>query len=294
MIGYSVATIGFFDGVHLGHQKLINIVKYLATNTGYRSLLFTFDITLKSQNLIYSFDEKIKILESFRLDKIIVLNFKKIKNLSPQKFFEKFIVKNKVKILVVGEDFRFGKGACAGIKELNRITQRYKVSLLVVKDVEVYINNKRYSVSSTLTREKILKAEFEEVKALLGRDYFVEGKITKGLGIGKKLLGIPTLNITTQQTVLPKGVIIGNTEINNKKYPSIANFGYSPTFNKKQFSIEIHVLAKKLKIRKGVIRFYPIKKIRDERYFSSVSLLKKRILSDIRLASRFFNIKLNY
>lgn len=287
---YSVATIGFFDGVHLGHQKLISIVKDLANKAGYRSLLFTFDKTLKSKNLIYSFKDKLRILNSFNLNKVIVLNFKKVKNLTPQKFFEKYIVKNKVKMLVVGEDFKFGKGATAGVKELWEMTENNGISLLVIKDFKVSLSNKLYSVSSTLVREKILASKFEEVKALLGREYFIEGKVIKGCGIGKRVLGIPTLNISPQELVLPQGVILGITEINNKKYPSVANFGYSPTFNKKKFLVEIHVLEKELKTREKFLKFYPLKKIRDEKFFSSVSALKNRILKDIAFAKKFFNI----
>lgn len=289
MTEYSVATIGFFDGVHLGHQKLISTVKNLANKTKFNSLLFTFDATLKSQNLIYSFDNKIKVLNSFKLGKIIILNFKKVKNLSSQEFFEKYIVKNRVKMLVVGEDFKFGKGASAGIEELVYLTHKYEISLIVIKDVEISLNKKVYSISSTLIRKKILESSFEEVNRLLGRDYFIEGRITKGLGLATRLLGVPTINVIPEENlILPRGVILGITEIRNLKYPSIANFGYSPTFDKGYFLIEVHILNRNINIKKGILKFYPLKKIRNEKYFSSVSLLKSRILNDIKLANKFF------
>ncbi|MEN3013150.1 MAG: riboflavin kinase [Endomicrobiia bacterium] len=284
-----VATIGFFDGVHLGHQKLISIVKKVAAASNYKSILFTFNKTLKSENLIYSFRKKIEILKSCNLDKIIVLDFWKIKNLTPQMFFEKFIIKNKIKLVIVGRNFRFGKDASGGTKELIELSHKYKVSLGIIKNVKIKLNTKSYSVSSSMIRNKILKSKFEYVNKLLNRDYYIEGFVTKGYGIGSKLLGVPTLNISPKNLVLPRGVILGITEIDQKKFYSIANFGFAPTFKKKYFSVEIHILNKSINIKNNrTIKFYPIKKIRNEKFFSSVSSLKKCILNDIKKASLFF------
>ncbi|MCX7911111.1 MAG: riboflavin biosynthesis protein RibF [Endomicrobia bacterium] len=288
---WSVATIGFFDGVHLGHQKLIATVKQLAKDSNLRSLVFTFDKSLKSKELIFSFKKKIKDIKLFKVDKIIVLNFEKIKNLSPKKFFEKFIVKNKVKMIVIGSDFRFGKNASGDVDLLISLAKKHMISVAVIKDVKVKINNKNYSVSSSLIRDKIKKSKFKEVKNLLGKDYYIEGKPVSGYKIGSRFLEVPTLNIKPDGLALPKGVILGITEIDKKKFFSIANFGYSPTFDfkKREFLVEIHILGEKnIKAKNNLLKFYPIKKIRNEKKFSSIFSLKERIMKDIKIAYDFF------
>ncbi|MCX7956800.1 MAG: riboflavin biosynthesis protein RibF [Endomicrobia bacterium] len=281
-----VTTIGFFDGVHLGHQYLIRTTRKLAFESGYLSSIMTFDKILKVRNnFICTLEQKIKLLKSFSLDKIELLNFNRIKNFSADVFFNKYIVKKNIKVIVVGEDFRFGKDAYADVGALINLGKKYNISIVIIDDVTVNVNRQQISISSSLIRKKIRDGEIEIVNKFLGRKYYIEGEVIKGYGLASKVLEVPTLNIQTNDNlVLPQGVFFGFTDIKNKIYRSIANFGYSPTFQKKSFSIEIHILNKRINFSKGKLKFYPLVKIRDEKFFHNPDLLKTQILKDIEYA----------
>lgn len=286
-----VATIGFFDGVHIGHQKLISLVCFLAKQNDLKSLLITFDTVAKiKNNLIYSFKEKIKILKSLNIDKIKILKFNKIKNLPSEKFFKNFIFKNKVSLLVVGEDFKFGKNALANVNNLQKMAKKHGIVLFVITDVFKEIGKKIYSVSSSLIRENIIKCNFKEVEVLLGREYWISGKVVKGKGIGKKI-GLPTINFVPQKDVLvPKGIFCGFAKIGSMNYVAVANFGYNPTINDldKKLSCEVHIIDKNIDIVKKEISFRPLMKIRDERKFPSIESMKRQIFRDIEYVKKFF------
>jgi riboflavin kinase/FMN adenylyltransferase len=289
-----VATIGFFDGVHVGHQKLISLVSKTAELNNLKSLVLTFDTVAKiKNNLIYPLEEKIKILSSFNIDEIKVLNFNSIRNFTPEEFFKKFILESKISILIVGEDFRFGKDALGDIKKLKVLSKTYNICLFVISDVFAEINNIREAVSSSLIRENILKCNFKEVEALLGREYWLGGVVVAGKGLGKKV-GIPTINFAPEKDLLiPHGVFLGISEIDNEKFYSVANFGFAPTVEKENinFICEIHIIDKVINKKVNYIKFRPIKKIRNEKKFSSVDEMRKQIIKDIEYSRRFFHHK---
>ncbi len=288
-----VATIGFFDGVHIGHQKLISFVKKLSELNNYKSLIFTFDKVGKlEKNFIYPFYEKIKLLKSTGVDKVVVFRYDNIRTLTAQEFFYKFIVKSNISALIVGEDFRFGKGAKGDISLLRKLAGNFDISVFVIKDVFIKINSTNYSVSSSLIRRKILDADFYVVEQILGREYFINGKVIKGEGIGKKL-GTPTINFEVEKYVLvPKGIILGFTKLNSSFFPSIAYFGFKPTFRGQKLYCEIHILDKFLNKPPFEIVFRPILKIREDKKFSNLEDLKEQIMKDINFAKKFF--KNNY
>jgi len=284
-----VCTIGIFDGVHVGHQKLITVVKKIAEKNSLQSLVYTFDKGGKlNKNYIYSLDTKLQILKNLQVDKICVLKFDKIQFLSPQQFFEKFIVNKNISVIAVGEDFRFGKNAVGDVKLLCKLSRKTDVATFVLKDFCVEVGKNLYSVSSSLIREKILECKFDEVELLLGRNYFINGRKVSGLGLAKKL-GFPTINFLPDKNLLvPKGVIAGFCKIKNKIFPSVANFGFKPTVENKEFVIEIHIIDKKIFVDSEYISFRPIKKIRDEQKFDSVEKLVEQIKKDVYTAKKVF------
>ncbi len=286
-----VATIGFFDGVHIGHQKLISTVINIAKKNNLRSLIITFDTVAKiKNNLICSFKEKIRILKTFNVDKIKVLNFKKIRNLSSKEFFKDFVIGNKISVLVVGEDFKFGRGASSDVLDLKNLAEKYDFILFIISDVFKEINGKKFSVSSSLIRQNIIKSNFKEVEIFLGREYWICGKVLKGKGLGKKI-GIPTINFVSEKNVLlPKGVFVGLTKLGNLVYPSVANFGYNPTVNanKNKLFCEVHIIDKKIDFAVNEICFRPLLKIRREKKFSSIEHMRKQIIKDIEYTKNFF------
>lgn len=292
-----VATIGFFDGVHIGHKKLIQEVKNISKLNSLKSLIITFDTVAKiEKNLIYPLETKLEILSSFKIDKILLLKFKEIEKLSAEEFFKKFIIKN-VSVLVVGEDFKFGRNASGDVKMLGSLCKKYGVYLFIIKDFCVEVNNKIFSISSSLIRQSIVNNNFENVEKFLGREYWIKGKVIKGKGLGKRL-GIPTINFLPDKAlVLPYGVFLGLARVKKQIFKTVANLGYLPTFKKifysknMDFSCEIHILDLKNKVilqNLKLIEFRPIKKIRKEKEFSSLEELKKQIIKDIEYAKKFF------
>lgn len=286
-----VCTIGFFDGVHLGHQMLLSIVKDIKEKNKIRSIIYTFDKVAKIKGgLIYPVEEKVKLLNNSGVDKVVMLDFNKIKNLTSEEFFEHFILKKNVSIIVSGEDFRFGRNATGDVKLLNSLCKENKIVSVIVEDYYLSFDNICYSISSSLIREKILESNFLLVEKLLGRSYYIKGTVTKGNKVGTKI-GIPTINILPDRNlVLPQGVITGFCRINNINFAAVANFGVRPTVDGKNFMIEIHVINAKVEVSdKDIVEFRPIKKIRDEKKFSNLSQLRKQVLNDIRVAQSLLN-----
>jgi riboflavin kinase/FMN adenylyltransferase len=282
-----VCSIGNFDGVHVGHQNLLEVVKDIAQKNCLQSLVYTFDKVAKLyKNYIYSLDTKLQLLQNLQVNKIYLLKFDKIWQLSPPQFFKKFIIEKNVAIIVVGEDFKFGRNATGDIKLLCELSKQSDVTTFVLKDFYVEVGENLYSVSSSLIRTKIIECKFNEVELLLGRSYFISGKKVSGLGLARKL-GFPTINFLPEENLLvPKGVIAGFCKIKNKIFPSVANFGFKPTVENKKFVVEIHIIGRKIFVDNEYVFFRPIKKIRDEQKFSSVKELIKQVKKDITTAKK--------
>ncbi|MCX7940501.1 MAG: riboflavin biosynthesis protein RibF [Endomicrobia bacterium] len=286
-----VCTIGFFDGVHLGHQALLSIVRDIQRNNGLNSIVYTFNEVAKlNYGFITTIEEKVKLLKGFDIDKILVLNFSEIKNLSPSEFFEKYIVKKNIFVVVSGRDFRFGKQAAADIHLLSKLCKKYKIASIIIDDYTISDEHKLYSVSSSVIRQKILAGDFCLVEKMLGRNYYITGEVVEGRKVGS-LIGVPTINVLTDDSlILPKGVIAGICKIADIEYYSVANFGFRPTVDGRNFLIEIHIINNDFEIRKiGKVSFRPLRKIRDERKFNTLIELRRQILKDKKIASNLFN-----
>ncbi len=286
----SVLTIGFFDGMHLGHQRLIkHVLKYSSLNN-LVSKVITFDKVAKnSQGLIYPIAKKVELIRNLGVEEVKILSFERIKMFSPEKFFEKCLLPQKVGTIFVGEDFCFGYKKSGTIDVLKSLCKRYKVLLFVINDVcfNDNENEKAKRISSSVIRKYISEANFLLVERLLGREYFITGKIVKGKGLGKKL-GVPTINFEiSSNLILPRGILAGECRLNNKKYFSVADVGNSPTVkNTKKIICEVHILDKKIgKVLKSIF-FRPIKKIRDEKKFNSLDELKLNMFKDIAVAKK--------
>jgi riboflavin kinase/FMN adenylyltransferase len=278
----SAVAIGNFDGLHKGHIKIINILKKAANRHGYISNVVTFipnsKIYFKKESkLIFTDQQKKEALEEMAVDKISLIDFKEIVSLSAVDFIKNFLVRKfNLKYLIVGENFRYGKNREGDVNSLKRIASEMKFKIDIVKAVIL----KKERISSTLIRQKLSMGEIAAANSMLGKDYFIDGKVIKGNQIGRKL-GFPTVNIITQNSILPEGVFETKIKIGQDAFGSITNIGYSPTFSKKVKRVETHIVDFKNMIYGQKIRLFFKKKLRDEQKFNSRNELKKQIEKDI-------------
>jgi riboflavin kinase/FMN adenylyltransferase len=286
-----VLTIGFFDGVHLGHKKILEYLVDYATRNNVECGVVTFDKVSKiKQGLICTLEQKIKKIKFFGIKKVIVCKFDEIKNFSSKKFFDEILlskISKKVRAIIVGQDFRFGYNRQGSVKTLAHLCKKNGITLIVLNDVCTKIGNRYQKISSTIIRESIVNGNYDLVERLLGEKYFISGKIVKGYGIGKTLK-VPTINfLPDKNLVLPRGVIAGECKLGKNVYPAVADIGYSPTIkNTKEITCEVHILQKNFIQNKNIF-FRPIKKIRDEKKFPNINLLKKFMYNDIKLAKKY-------
>ncbi|MFQ3676246.1 MAG: riboflavin biosynthesis protein RibF [Endomicrobiia bacterium] len=285
-----VLTIGFFDGVHIGHKKLINYVIDYAGKNDFEPEVITFDKVSKiQQGLIFPLKQKIEKIKTLGIKKIDVLKFDIIRKFSPEKFFEEILLPKRTKAVIIGQDFCFGYKRKGSVKILKQLCEKNNIVLIVIKDVSIKINNVIKKISSTIIRRSIVDGKYGLAEKLLGDKYFISGNIVRGYGIGRKL-GVPTINFfPEQELVLPRGIVAGECMLGKNTYPAIADIGYIPTIKDLDKIIcEVHILSKSFKHSKynKKIYFRPINKIREEKKFKDIVLLKKYMYNDILLAKK--------
>lgn len=287
-----VASIGVFDGVHLGHRFILEKLREKSRQLKLPSLVVTFDvppqvllqkINLKIQKQFPGFltDSKCKA-KFLKQEGIDYVWFLKVSNsllgLSGKEFLDYLFSHFKVKYIIVGEDFRFGHNGKSNIRYLEKISKQYGFGVKVLKK----ITKEKNTISSSLIRRLIKKSYFSKIENFLGREFSIEGKVVKGMGYGRKL-GYPTANVDYDGYVIPKeGVYAACVELDKKQYLSAVNIGVRPTiFSSQEKILEAHIFNFKKNILGKKIRIRFIKKLRDEKKFSSEKELKQAIANDI-------------
>lgn len=287
-------SLGTFDGLHRGHQALINQLKKNCRENNYKSVVYTFsnhprEITSKDNipKKILNNKEKIKLFEETGIDYLVFVEFDKLhSNIEATDFVEKILI-NKLNLhsMIVGFDCRFGKNGKGNIESLKNFSNEYQFDLKVVSPIKV--DNE--IVSSTLIRKLLTKGLITKANHLLGRNYTMVGEVIKGKQVGSKL-GFPTANIKFNSSLcLPKpGVYITKTYIEDKVYLSVTNVGFNPTFNQKNYNIETYIFDFNYDIYDKEIKIEFLKHIRDEFRFPSIEALCKQMDEDIKLAKNYF------
>ena len=281
----SIVTIGSFDGVHKGHQVILNKLVDIATKHNLKSIVISFEIPVKNvDGLITTPKEKIDILCKYNINKIIILPVnKKIISITADKFFEDILVKQlKVKHIVVGYDCSFGKDRQGNVAWLKEKVKKYNIKLTIIKPVKV---NKKI-VSSSKIRNLLKINKIEIVNKMLQRNFEITGQHISGNRIGRTL-GFPTLNIDVdKKKLLPMGVFSCKVLCKNKEYLGVLNIGLRPTINlKKHFrSIEVHLINFNGVWKQKQIKLYLNKFIRKEQKFKNLNILKQFIQKDIECA----------
>jgi riboflavin kinase/FMN adenylyltransferase len=283
----SVITIGTFDGVHIGHTKIINQLITISLKNNLTSILLSFfphpKMVLQNDNelkLINTIQEKEGLLNSLNLDYLIIKEFTKdFSRLSALEFVRDILVnKLNAKHIIIGYDHHFGRNRTANIEQLKEFGELYdfKVTEILAQDID------DIAISSTKIRKALINGEIKLANKFLGYNFFFSGDVVHGNNIGKTI-SFPTANIKVDQPykLIPKnGVYIVKTIIDNQTTFGMMNIGYNPTFNGKQKSIEIHFLNFNKNIYHKNLTIEMIMRIRNEIKFNSVEDLKKQLEQD--------------
>jgi riboflavin kinase/FMN adenylyltransferase len=287
-------TIGNFDGVHIGHREFLARISQDCKQSKSKFVVITFVPhpvqILKAQSgfLINTFSERRELLAQCGVDYLLEVDFTRdFSTLLPEDFLAKYVFSfSGINKIYLGHDFVFGANKSGDYKLAKNLCEKENISL-ILQD-EFRLDN--HSVSSSVVRSAISKGEMEKVISLLGRSYFLTGRVIKGQGRGRQI-GFPTANIDFGKELITPchGVYITQTTIHDMTYNSVTNIGINPTFNMgTDVSIETHLLDFNRDIYGEEMRVSFLKKLRDEKKFSSVNDLVTQIDNDIQLAKVFF------
>lgn len=283
-----VATIGFFDGVHLGHRFLIEQVKELAKDKGLRSALITFPVhprqVMKSDyrpELLTTPEEKIELLKAQGVDYCIMLDFTvELSQLSALSFMKDILQQRyNVSTLIIGYDHRFGHNRSEGFEDYVRYGQPigmnvYRAQACMIDDL---------NISSSLVRTYLLEGKIDLSTRYLGYNYSIEGVVVGGYRVGRTI-GFPTANLDLRESnkLIPSdGVYAVRVEVKGCLYAGMLNIGYRPTLdNGSKKSIEVHILRFDEDIYDEKIRLYFVSRIRSEMKFSGLDELIAQLKRD--------------
>lgn len=289
----TITAIGNFDGVHLGHKKILKFLSKKADELGLLSMVLTFSphpekiLGETRIKMIQTLDQRLEEIKKFGVQAVLVISFdKKFSNFSGQEFIQKILVNLlRAKVLIVGKNFRFGKNREGDTFLLRRLASRFNLQVFSLPSV----SKGGMIVSSSLIRKFLQEGEIEKPNVLLGRTYVIKGEVIKGKSRGK-ILGFPTANIQTRNEIVPPGVFITNVTIGLKKIPSLTNIGHCPTFGQQETNIESYIINFSKNLYGKKIRIYFIKKLREEIKFDTSEKLSQQIKKDIDTAKDYFNI----
>ena len=282
----SVITVGTFDGIHLGHQKLIKRVLDISKKENLNSIILSFyphpKIVLNNNpeiSLLNTLEEKKEILNSYNIDYLVLKEFtKEFSRLSPLEFVRDILVKKlNVKHIVIGYDHHFGRNRDASVSQLKEFS---KIFDFKVTEVKALVEN-NISVSSTKIRAFIKEGNFINANKFLGYNFIFSGQVNKGLGRGKKL-GFPTANISIDKNKIKpgNGVYFIYSEFNQTFVYGMMNIGSNPTFKDKKSSIEVHFFDFTENLYDLDISVRIVSKIRNEIKFNSADHLSNQLEKD--------------
>lgn len=291
----TVVTIGNFDGMHMGHRALISLTKEFAREENLKSVVFTFNphpmflFNNKAHKaLIMSPFEKKHIMETLDVDCYIEYPFNmEFASMEPEKFAKEIIFeKLNCKVLIVGENYRFGKKQSGDYELLKELGEKKGVKVIYVPSV-LYDGER---VSSTRVRNCLINKDIDLANTLLTVPYFVMGEVIEGKKLGRTI-GFPTANIKADNEKLfpPNGVYATKTIYNGKIYSGVTNIGINPTVNGQFKVIETYLFDFNEMVYGETLKTYFFKWIRDEQKFPSVSELTNRMKIDKEMSKNYFD-----
>ncbi len=295
--GPSVLSLGKFDGLHRGHELLMRYMKQKKQEVKeLKAVVFTFDIPPRERvqdiqsQVLTTGAEKERLFEDAGIDYVIECPFtRQIMCMEPETFIHKIVTACHVKYMVVGTDFRFGHKRRGDYRMLEDFAAQYGYEVKVVDKIQE--NNR--DISSTYVREELMAGNIEKANDLLGYPFFVEGCVSHGRQMGKKVLDIPTINLLPPEDKLlpPFGVYISETEWKGRHYPGITNVGCKPTVEgENPIGVETHLFDVSEDLYGEKVRVSFLKHVRPEQRFPSLQALKEQMKQDIEYGKVYFNM----
>lgn len=294
--GPSVVTIGNFDGVHLGHQELFRRLLHAARRLHAKPSVITFDphptrvvAPARAPALLTTLDRRLTLMEALGIEQVLVIPFDaEVARIPAPEFVERVLVGAAgIRAVIVGDNFCFGNRGAGNTALLGELGARYGFETEAVPGV-VY---RRHAVSSTAIRGLVQGGDVRMANRMLGRPYSFEGGVISGDGIGRSQT-VPTLNLDTKAEVIPgRGVYVTRTTDlgDGRRWDSVSNIGYRPTFGDNPLAIETFILAGYAPPVPARIRVEFLARLREERKFDGAAALKRQILRDAGRAQRYFS-----
>lgn len=289
----SVITLGKFDGLHRGHELLMNELRKQKKENDLKAIVFTFDIPPRKRvddavaKVLTTNDEKHYIFENAGIDYLIECPFTpEVMCMEPEAFIKWMVDALSVKCIVVGSDFGFGYQRSGNYEVLKKFEQKYGYHTIVMSKMQ----EDGRDISSTFVREEIEKGHIEKANHLLGYPFFVKNKVIHGNQIGRKM-GIPTINmaISEEKMIPPFGVYVTSVMIGDQKYKGISNIGRKPTISDDNpIGLETYILDFEDNLYEEDILVEFLKFIRPEQKFSDIETLKFQIEKDIESAYKYY------
>ena len=294
----SVVALGFFDGVHLGHQKLIECARSISLKESLPTLVYTFDKHpleyLKPEfqiTYIQTNDEKADKFNSLGIDIAVFEKFSDVMNLSPREFVDEILVgRLNAHSVVCGFNFRFGKENSGDVDTLSSCLSQYGIKLYVIPPVCA----EDEPISSSRIRNLLLSGEIEKANILLDEPFSISGEVVHGKHIGETM-GFPTANIKLRKfsPELPKGVYFTKTHMDDKTYISVTNIGTRPTVRdgQQESVCETHIIDFHEDVYSKTIKVDFYKKHRDETKFATLKELAEMLCEDVQASRNYFQRK---
>ncbi len=296
----AVVTIGTFDGVHLGHQQIISRLKSEAASIGGETIIITFHPhprkvvhqAAKSVELINTIEERISLLDAFGIDHLVIVPFtEQFSALSPAQYVEDFLCKNfQPEVVIIGYDHKFGKGRLGDYKLLEDYCDK---GFFKLKEIPQHLL-KDIAVSSTIIRTALKGGDIQRANALLGYDFFFEGRVITGDRLGRTI-GFPTANLAIENSekIIPaNGVYVVEVSLpskNNLSLKGMMNIGIRPTVDGSQQRIEVNIIDFNDDIYGQILKVSIKTRLRAEKKFDGIEQLKEQLNSDRLESMRYFD-----
>lgn len=284
-----VVALGNFDGVHKAHQKMFGLAKRMAKRVRGKTVVYTFDphpvkvlSKASAPPLINTLEQKLELIKKTGIDLVVVEPFLlKFAHTDAMNWFKKIIVNRlHAKGVIAGYDFTFGMHRSGTVEKLHRYCEGHEIVCQIL-EAQLYGET---LISSTQIRQFVSQGDMKRAEELLGRPFFIDGKVIQGMGRGATL-GIRTANLMVNNELLPQpGVYACYAQVEKRRHKAVVNIGINPTFGGQTLGVEAHLLNFKKNIYGKKLRLFFEEKIRDEHTFASAEELVGQVRLDIKIA----------